>query len=153
MNDESKTRQLDGEREAVLVINGLWSRCAETLKTWDAEQFAQWFTQDAILIEPNRPDIIGQEAIRPFAEGVFTSASVREVQAFPGETQVYQDSVYQFGTYREVIDVQGQPSVANRGRYLSVWSEWLIALGSSPVSWWAALSRKRSKYEMLNCAG
>jgi uncharacterized protein (TIGR02246 family) len=88
-------------------------------------------TDDAVLMVPGFPDVVGREAIRAAAEGMFKTSRIENFVVKKREIRVVGDEAYELAWYTEVMrPVQGDGQQL-QGRYLIVWKrspagEWLV---------------------------
>lgn len=104
------------------LFTGQWDAYEATAKTGNADSLAAWFTEDAILMEPEMADVVGRTAIRDFAASIFAMMTIPEIEITPREVNVYGETAYDFGTYREVVQPKDGPATTHRGRYAVVWN-------------------------------
>ena len=62
----------DADVEAdTAAINKLYNRATLACSTGDAELYLSVFTEDAVVMAPGSPAVIGKEELRPIIEGLF----------------------------------------------------------------------------------
>ena len=74
----------------IAAINALYNRSALAVKTGDAERYLSIFVEDAVVMAPEGPAIIGREELRPLIEGLFSAFDLElpytvEEVGVPGE--------------------------------------------------------------------
>lgn len=82
-------------------------------KDWDA--LSQLYAEDAILMPPNQPAVVGRAAIREF------NATFPPVSAFSLTNEIIDgvgDLAYVRGRYRMTLAIEGSP--ADSGKYLEI---------------------------------
>lgn len=98
-----------------------WAEYRDILVRGDPSALAGMFTEDAILMEPGMDAFRGRAAIERFATGMFEQFELTHVTSHTTELAVYEDRVYEFGTY---VETGGPPKKSRHqypGRYVAVW--------------------------------
>lgn len=99
----------------------IWAQYSDSLASGKAEKVAAFFTEDAILMEPERHDIMGKDAIQSYYSEMFDRLEIKKASITPGETRIYGDTLFQFGTYHESRQPKGKRVSGLDGRFFSVW--------------------------------
>lgn len=87
----------------------------------DAPGLAALVTEDAILMVPGFPDVVGRSAIQEAAQQMFASTQIADFRVHRREIEVVGDSAYELAWYSETLRAQNGSSRPVQGRYLIVW--------------------------------
>lgn len=117
----SESPKPSGETPVQRQIAEIWGRYRHALEQGDAEGVAATFTEDAVLMEPFRTDIVGRDRIRSYAEGIFARAKLSGVSNRTHVLDIYESKAYEFGVYMETIRFEGDEPTDYPGRYAAVW--------------------------------
>ena len=80
---------------------------------WDG--LSEMYTEDAVVMQPNQPAIVGREAIRAFWAAM---PPIRELRFIDDAIVGEGDLVYVYGRYWLTFDLPGEPG--DEGKYLDV---------------------------------
>lgn len=128
---ETKTRNNEAPAAAHKEIAETWARYCDAIERSDSGGIAAHFTEDAVLMEPNRADIRGPEGIRKYIEEIFARARITCVENWTHDLWVHGDFAYEIGSSEETIRFEGAEPQDFPGRYTVVWhknpdGKWLI---------------------------
>jgi uncharacterized protein (TIGR02246 family) len=98
-----------------------WARYCDAFERSDAGAIAAHFTEDAVLMEPNRPDIRGRAGIGKYIEEIFARARVTCVENWTHDLWVHGDVAYEIGTSEETIRFEGAEPMDFPARYMVAW--------------------------------
>ena len=102
------------------AINQLWNRYATAQNTKDSALYASLWVEDSIRMPPNRPTLIGNEAIRLQMQQYFDQGTWELVIANE-ETKVFGNWAFSRGTYTTSIKTdEGAEAERRSGKYLSI---------------------------------
>lgn len=87
----------------------------------DALALAALVTEDAVLMVPGFPDVVGRSAIQAAAEQMFASTRISDFHVKQREIKVISDMAYELAWYSETLRAQAGSSNSVDGRYLIVW--------------------------------
>ncbi len=98
-----------------------WSKAAGAK---DMEGFLSFWTDDASLLPPNRPIVMGREAIRTHVSQVWADPNFTESwEPTKVEAARAGDLAYSVGSWDFTIsDADGKP-VGGRGKYVAIWQK------------------------------
>jgi len=96
--DDSALEEAD--IQAMNRINELW---AEAAVAGDMDAFLTLVTDDFILMEPNRPAIVGKEAFRELFQSFFDEYSLQDTKVVPEEIRIAGDWAYSRGSFSGTI--------------------------------------------------
>ena len=88
----------------------------------DPAGLAAVYTSDAVLMNPNRPDVRGREAIEGNFRRAFAAIAIREMTLTPVEVTVCGGRAYELSTFTQVIERAGETPAEDRGRVMLVWA-------------------------------
>ena len=88
----------------------------------DAAGMAAIYTLDAVLMNPNLPDVRGRQAIEANFRRAFSAVAIREMTLTPVEVRVCGSRAYELRTFTQVIERAGQTPAEDRGRAMLVWA-------------------------------
>jgi len=116
------------EERAIRELEARWSQAAQAR---DIAAFVSFFAEDGIQLQPNRPPLIGRQAIEEATRQAMTpnvSLSFEPVEIVVSRSR---DIAYDRGTYHLRIDAPAG-RVEDHGSYLVVWKkvngEWNAAV-------------------------
>jgi uncharacterized protein (TIGR02246 family) len=89
--------------------------------TGDAEALAGVYTSDAVLMNPNAPDVRGRVEIEAHFRRAFALIALREMTLTPIEVAGNHEDAWELSTFTQIVVHPGQPSAEDRGRVLVVW--------------------------------
>ncbi len=100
-------------------------------KAGDAARAATFVTDDAVVVPPNEPILIGAEAIEAWSQRMFEGMTVEEATTTLGAVQVAGDWAVSHGEWRMTMSVGGA-TVGDTTRYVLIWERqadgsWKIA--------------------------
>jgi uncharacterized protein (TIGR02246 family) len=107
------------EERAIRELETRWSQAAQAR---DIPAFVSFFTEDAIQLPPNRPPLVGRQAIEEAARQAMTpnvSLSFEPVEIVVARSG---DLAYDRGTYHLRIDTPAG-RVEDHGSYLVTWKK------------------------------
>jgi ketosteroid isomerase-like protein len=110
----------------------LWLRYTVPLTAGDAARAAQRFTEDAILMEPDNPDIVGRPEIENVLRTLFANNDVLSAEVTSTESHLCGDVLTDLGTVVEVYAPKGKAAIKHHARYAAIWrrdasGEWRIS--------------------------
>jgi uncharacterized protein (TIGR02246 family) len=94
---------------------------AALVRAVNSDSVAAMFTQDAQLLEPGMAPLRGREAIRAFLAPFDGKVTVDTVENRTDLVEVYGDTAYLWGRYRQVARTGDQPPGEFDGRYVARW--------------------------------
>lgn len=132
--EQPDTRAADEAAIHAAVIE--WSASAQAK---DAEMFASFYAEDAVLMLEDAPDMSGVAAIREGIEGMMQDPNF--ALSFEADKVVVArsgDLAYETGTYTLIMSDPEEKPATEKGHYVVVWQkqtdgEWKVAL-DAPVS-------------------
>ena len=86
----------------------------------DIEALMTLYTEDVILRPADLPDVKGWEAAKTFSDNVFKILTVIKYELKIEEFEIYNDTVYDRGTFTWISQQEGQPDINARGWYIAV---------------------------------
>lgn len=118
--------------DMIALFYTFWTQYSESLTSSKAEKVADFYTEDAILMEPERHDIMGRDAIQSYFAEMFDRVEIKKSSIIPGETRIYGDTLFQFGTFHESRQPKDKRVSGVDGRFFSIWQRqpdgsWKIA--------------------------
>jgi uncharacterized protein (TIGR02246 family) len=87
----------------------------------NASALARMYTSDAVLMNPNAPDVRGRAEIEAHFRRAFGLIAIREMTLTPIEIAEKDPDAWELSTFTQMIARPGQPSAEDRGRVLLVW--------------------------------
>ena len=87
----------------------------------DPSALAGVYTSDAVLMNPNAPDVCGREEIKAHFQRAFTLITLREMTLTPVDVVGNGQEAWELSTFTQVVVRPGQPPAEDRGRVLLVW--------------------------------
>lgn len=112
----------DVDVKAVKDVEAAWSKDTG-LK--DADKFAAYYTDDAVLLLPNTPIVNGKEAIRSAMKPLLADPNFAlSFQGTRAEGSKGGDTVWSVGTYSMTVsDPKTKKPVTDKGKYLTVFKK------------------------------
>ena len=86
----------------------------------DVSRTLEFLTQDAVLIPPNEPAVIGGEAIEAWSQRMFEAATIQEVDITVDGVRVAGDWAVSHGVWHMTMSV-GEAIVSDTTRYVVIW--------------------------------
>ena len=109
---------LADHHEVETGIKATNARLMAAVEAGDAEAAGECYTEDAQLLPPNSPPVIGREAIASFWEGMF--GAIKGVKLETLEVLGQGDAPSEVGSY-ELTGAEGQK--LDHGKYVVVWKK------------------------------
>jgi uncharacterized protein (TIGR02246 family) len=91
------------ESEAVAAIKRLYQAWKAPWETGDAVGIADYYTEDAVQMPANEPDIVGRDAFRVCLEALFNQFTVKGDSTEVVEVQTGGDLAFARGTYAIIL--------------------------------------------------
>ncbi|HEX6052361.1 MAG TPA: nuclear transport factor 2 family protein [Gemmatimonadaceae bacterium] len=101
-------------------IDSTWRGVEGAMVAGDTTALARFYTDSASFAETGVPTMRGRAALLSGAAQAFASMRYVESRFTPEVTEVRDDRVFQFGTYRDVVRPNGQGALEVRGRVAAV---------------------------------
>ncbi len=102
---------------------------ADAINRGDAAAAAASYTEEARVLPPNGPMIVGREAIQNFWQDVI-DAGISDLQFTTLEVGVARDLAYEIGEYALTIQPEEGEAIMDQGKYVVVWKrengEWKL---------------------------
>lgn len=129
--DQQQADTRAADEAAIREADVAWSRVAEAK---DAEGHNAYFLEDAVVLAPNEPMVVGKAAIRKMVGDMFAMPGF-SVKWQPTKVEVARsgDLGYSIGTTEfSMNDAKGMP-ITDRGKYATVWKKqtdgsWKVAV-------------------------
>ena len=117
----AKQEKKPSVEEDIAAINELYNQYAIHANTGDFDNFLTLWEENAILMEPDIPSIIGKEKIRSFFEPSFEQFNLNVVLNDNAEIQISGDIAFSRGTYTlSVTPKEGGPTTHFDGKWLDI---------------------------------
>jgi len=110
---------IQAETDALRQADIAWAEAAQTL-----EGHLQYFLDDAMVLSPNEPIVMGKEKINEMLTGIYSAPGLA-LQWQPSHVEVAAsgDLGYTVGTYSHSMnDSTGNP-INDNGKYMTVWKK------------------------------
>ena len=111
------------------AIEALIKQLEDALNKGDAAAIAALYTEEARVLPPNGPMIVGREAIQNSHQGDI-DAGLSDLQLTTLEVGVVRDLAYEIGEYTETIQPEEGEAIRDQGKYVVVWKrengEWKL---------------------------
>lgn len=114
---ETSSGELDLARAQ---IDTLWSGLSAAMMAGDTSRFPAFYSDSAVFAETGTPTLAGLARIQAAAATVFTCCRYLESRMRPEITELSGKRVFQFGTYRDVIQPLGQTPITFHGRFAAI---------------------------------
>ena len=88
----------------------------------DPARLAAVYTSDAVLMNPNAPDVRGQVDIEAHFRRAFAAIAIREMNLMPIEVTVCGRRAYELSEFTQLIGRARQTPAEDRGRVMLVWA-------------------------------
>ncbi len=109
---------VEAERAAIRTVDG---QMVAAINAGDLDRWLRFFTDDAIIMPPNAPAVVGKEAIREFVSDLMASTDFA-VSHDLGKVEVSRSGDLAYVSYAYELtlnDPEGKP-VSDRGKDISV---------------------------------
>jgi uncharacterized protein (TIGR02246 family) len=87
----------------------------------DPKALAGVYTLDAVLMNPNAPDVRGRENIEAGFRAAFANIAFRAMTLTPLEVTANDGQAWELSTFTQLVERAGQPPVEDKGRVMLVW--------------------------------
>jgi len=111
---------LDTSAEDSRAIETASAQWVDAFNKGDVAAFAALYTQEAKLLQPNIPMIVGRENIHANFQGFFEHGS-RDIQLSVIELFANGDMAHKVGTYTLTIQPEEGESISDNGKYVEIW--------------------------------
>jgi ketosteroid isomerase-like protein len=101
-------------------LDTMWSGLGAAMTAGDTAKLSAYYSDSALFAETGTPTIRGLAKIQAASAGVFACCRYLESQVRPEVTELSGRRVFQFGTYRDVIEPSGQTPIAFHGRFSAI---------------------------------
>ncbi len=112
------------------AIEAIIKQYADAYNRGDAAAFAALYTEEARLLPPNGPMIVGREAIQNSQQSDFDTGVSGDLQLTTLEVRVARDLAYEIGEYALTIQPEEGEAIRDQGKYVVVWKrengEWKL---------------------------
>jgi len=111
------------------AIEAITEQYADAFKRGDAAAIAALYAEEARVLPPNGPTVVGREAIQNFYQGAIDACGCDDFQLTILEVGVVGDLAYEIGEYVTIHPVEGE-TIRKQGKYVYIWKrengEWKI---------------------------
>lgn len=109
-----------GAKDALLATDLAWSAAASEGK--DVEKVVSYWSDDAVVVPPGMPPIVGKDAIRAFVAHSFATPGF-SISWTPVDVVVSDDGTMGYSTAHNTMTMPGPDGtpVTSHGRALAVW--------------------------------
>lgn len=112
------TPQEEADIQTINRVNDLWE---EAVVAGDVDSLLALVTDDNILMEPNKPAIVGKEAIRESFQSFFDAYSVEDTKIVTEEIRLAGDWAYRRGSWSETfVPKDGGDPIQMTGKWTSI---------------------------------
>lgn len=112
------------------AIEAIIKQYADAYNRGDAAAFAALYTEEARLLPPNGPMIVGREAIQNSQQSDFDTGVSGDLQLTTLEVRVARDLAYEIGEYTSTIQPEEGEAIRDQGKYVGIWKrengEWKL---------------------------
>lgn len=88
----------------------------------DPARLAAVYTSDAVLMNPNAPDVRGRADIEEHFRRAFAAIAIRKMTLTPVEVTICDRRAYELSAFSQIIGQAGQAPAEDRGRVMLVWA-------------------------------
>ena len=89
-------------------------------KARDLARTMAFLTEDAVLIPPNEPAVVGAEAIAAWSERMFDAVTIKEIDITVGGVRVAGDWAVSHGVWHMTMSA-GDTEFSDSTRYVIIW--------------------------------
>jgi len=105
------------DSQAIKAASAQW---IDAFNRGDAEALAAFYTEEATLLEPNSPLVVGRENIQAIFQGFFDTSAL-ELQLTVIGLSVHGDMAHRFGKYMLTIQPEEGDAISDNGKYVELW--------------------------------
>ena len=117
-SDSSTTATVDQDRAG---INQTRSAYVAAWNGADADQMANLYTPDALVLYPNQPAVVGRSAILVYFKAFFAEFTQEDFELISEEIEIVGPWAFDRGTYRwRGVPRPGGDPVSDHGKYLVI---------------------------------
>ena len=109
------------EKELREIIEGRNEQYVQALLNGDAESFAALFAENAVVMVPGAPDIVGRHNIFLERRSDFQRIRVAEASVESQTLDTSGDLLYETGRFRYKLEMADKPPRVVSGRFLVIW--------------------------------
>ena len=110
----------DTSAEDSRAIEAASAQWVDAFNQGDATTLAAFYTEEAKLLEPNSPLIVGKESIQEIFQGFFDTGAL-ELQLTVIELSVNGDMAHKVGKYTLTIQPEEGEAISDNGKYVEIW--------------------------------
>ena len=110
----------DTSAEDSLAIEAVSKRWVDAFNQGDATAVASLYTEEATLLEPNSPLVVGRENIQAMLQGFFDTNDLK-LQLTVIELSVNGDMAHKVGKYTLTIQPEEGEAITDNGKYVEIW--------------------------------
>lgn len=115
-----KRRCLEIVEDVSKTIEKINMEFGEGFRKGDAAAVAALYSEDAVLLPPNREKVRGRQKIREFWNALM-QMGVRDAVLTTEELSLSGDTVQEIGNYTIKIQPEGQAASEDKGKYIVIW--------------------------------
>lgn len=112
------------------AINDGWTRAIDAMKKGDTTTIFGLYANDAIMIDPSMPTVIGKPNIVKIVKDMFASTKILDITRQQTALEVSGVLAVENGTYTQTVQEPGKEPHQVSGRYTMVWKKvggnWLV---------------------------
>jgi uncharacterized protein (TIGR02246 family) len=116
--------------EAKRGLDEGWARATEALRHGDVPAMVALFTDDATLIDPSMPTVVGRADLEKTYREILSSTTFLGMTHEQTELTVSGDLAVENGFYTQTTQDRGKAPTSLTARYLMVWKyvdgQWLV---------------------------
>jgi len=116
MSCERALEDIAEVRQAIESLNKQWK---DAFNMGDAAAIAALYTEEARLLPPNSPILVGKEAIQNFYQSSINDCDC-DLQLTTLEVVVARDLAYEIGEYASIQPEEGE-AIRDQGKYVYIW--------------------------------
>ncbi len=105
------------DSQAIKAASKQW---VDAFNQGDAAALAALYTEEAKLLEPNSPLIVGRDSIQAIFQGFFDTGAL-ELQLTVIELSVNGDMAHRVGKYTLTIQPEEGEAISDNGKYVEIW--------------------------------
>ena len=110
----------DTSAEDSQAINAAGAQWVDAFNRGDAAALAALYTEEATLLEPNSPLVVGRENIQAIFQGFFDTSAM-ELHLTVIGLSVHGDMAHRFGKYMLTIQPEEGDAISDNGKYVEIW--------------------------------
>jgi ketosteroid isomerase-like protein len=102
------------------ALQSLWAEYSAAVKAGDVQRIAALYADSIYFIESGAPTLRTRETLAAFAAEALGGVKILDSRILPDFTELLSSGAAQYGSFVDVIEIPGQPTIEKHGRYAAI---------------------------------